>query len=271
METDIASILEQDGDIKQINQTEMTQNAHSIDFSIAPPTSDPFGDVVYNILLSNYIYNDPHCKLVCTFCNNPVIREQTLSASHYKTSAQFNVELNRRFNVPGGCGAGPRFGVAYGKKYYKCRDIEGTIYILWAEYVTRTCNGLTNTIHTNCPILINMNSAASFRAIYIFKRTIENKMDLDFLPFTCASPSITWHKTPPFVCEVRPESVVRFSNRYRSLSRNEAFALSMTQSTVQLEAPPFDEVTDSDVEKDVQLIVVNDNNANTEPDPFVEY
>ena len=191
-----------------------------LDLLIKPPsartvqTVDFFSNTVrqiyshnkYTIMLSSSIGTTS--PVVCLFLNHKNHRKQVVSSAKYVYLSSFNKAINAAFSdslSETDLVGTYKLCVCYRKHVYKCKDISGTVYIIWAEYVNRTNAGnVACTIYQNVPILLNFDGQARLKALFILKTDINDESDLMRIAITEHDPVILFNKDDPlFVCEVR--------------------------------------------------------------------
>lgn len=159
----------------------------------------------YTIMLSDAIGPSP---VSCLFLNHKDHRKQVISSSNYMYLSSFNKALNAAFesSLSETDSVGTyKLCVCYGQHVYKCKDISGTIYIIWALYVNCTNAGnVARSIYKNVPILFNFDGQARLKGVYILKAQVQGESDLLRIPITLNDPVLLFSKKSPFfVCEVR--------------------------------------------------------------------
>lgn len=213
----------------------------TVDFSVTPPKRD-MQQNTFKILLGNTIAT----SVVCLFPNHTNKSKRILESKHFKNRDEFNKELNQRFaDSPDETEhfKNHKLLILYGAHCFICSKISGTVYIVWAERVTRTNIGNTSTIpYVNTPIVINCNKLAKIKSMYLLRPQIENKPnELSLFPLTQGNPILMYDKKyNPFVCEDRPEK--QDIRRITAISKHEAYA-SILQTTKEVgDWLPFEKV-----------------------------
>jgi hypothetical protein len=131
-----------------------------------------------------------------------------------------------------------------------CKQISGTIYLLWAKYIVKiNHNGQATVPQQNVPLIINFDGRAALKAVYILKKEITNDYDLDRLPVTDSSPTFTFDmRVPLFVCETRAEKDVPRHNmtQLHTMSKKEAemSILAMAEGQYDNEVNMFEQSAD---------------------------
>lgn len=207
-----------------------------------------------------------HSNLVCVFPGHSNKSKRLLQSKAYgRDRDAFNIELNERFLATPEWDEvykDKRFLILYGSHTYWCKGITGSIYVVWAEYVTRINAGNTASIpFKNIPIVLNCNRKYGVKAMYILRPAIENKpLDLSLMPKAPGNPRLLFDtRHSPFVCEMRPDQVP--PKRVQTVSKQEAYAM-VTQSTrdpsewVAFERVPFSRV-------DVGMLEIETNTASS--------
>lgn len=211
----------------------------------------------YQIMISPKILASAKQDVVCLFPNHRVEKKQVIKASDYSYLSSLNKDINAAFSASlekTDSSDRIKFAVCYGKHVFVCKDITGTVYLAWASHINRTNTGnVANTIHTNVPIILNLDGQARFKALFILKPVIRDETELDRVPITRSNPQLLYNKDQSiFVCEVRTERPV--ASLIKTVSRKEALAFvsATTKSdTVRIkrEKNPF--ASSVDMEEDV--------------------
>lgn len=192
-------------DIQHITKT--------VDFGANATRSEP--NVKYTINVSSTFPRERD-GLLCFFPTHHDEKQQILKSDSYggilfgKSVADMNKEINRRLretsqNHPNDFDR-VRLGVGYGDHIFRCRDLEGTIYVLWATINRKNVGNVKNTI-LDCPILFNMDGWGIPKGIFLLKQTVQHENDLYLLPLKRGNPEFMWPKEPIFVCEKRPRHI----------------------------------------------------------------
>jgi hypothetical protein len=205
-----------------------------VDFSHDPPKND-FQHNTYRVMLHDAVPTVAKNMLVCVFPGHSNKSKRFLQLESYGGDRDgFNKELNERFLATPEWDEtykDKRFLVLYGAHTYLCKGITGSIYIVWAEYVTRINAGNTASIpHKHVPIILNCNRKYGIKSMYILRPAIDNKPnELSLMPRAPGNPRLLYDtRYSPFVCEMRPDGVAQ--KRVQTVSKQEAYAM-VTQST----------------------------------------
>lgn len=163
----------------------------------------------FNIYLDNTIPKNQNNNLILLFPNNEKNkRHRVLYAKDYSDPCTLNKYINEYFKESSDKTdefSEIKLAVCYGNHVIVCKQITGTIYILWAKYIVKVSQQGHATIpQQNIPLILNFDGRASLKAVYILHAEITNDSDLDRLPITKESPAFTFDiKKPLFVCETR--------------------------------------------------------------------
>lgn len=233
---DLAPALQEaveDGNVMRLFMANTQSTLRVVDFGVDPPVND-FQHNKYRIMLDNDIPKGV-ANVVCVFPGHSKKTKRFLQTSAYGRDRDgFNLELNRRFSATpevDGQFKDKRFMVLYGSHCFFCKNITGSIMLVWAEYVTRINTSNVNSIpYKHVPIILNCDRKATVKAMYILKPLIENKpTELSLLPRARGNPVLLWHKRfSPFVCESRPDNAPEPT--IHAVSKDEALSM-VTQST----------------------------------------
>lgn len=165
--------------------------------------SDAVDTGKYQIMLSHCIPSDRNAVVAALFLGNMSVPILWSTQFGGKTSAWHHA-VNRAFEA----GVSSQLAFAYGKHIYECVGISGTCYLAWATYVYRVRDGVSSVLGANMPVLINMDSDMTVKAVMVFRSRVDDASDLDRLPITVDSPKLLWNRKlcegHPFVCESRP-------------------------------------------------------------------
>jgi len=183
---------------------------HCVNFEPIPPTVDPY-QASYVINLSTS-FPETKCRpeLVCIFPNLPNVKRQLIHSSGYSDVAKMNIDINSAFRDSlelTETGRHTKFAVAYGNHIYRCKDLVGTIYILWATNINKqNASNVANILHNNCPLIFNLDGQNVVKGIFILKANLEDTYtELPLLPMAKGSLTILCPRAPPvYVCETRP-------------------------------------------------------------------
>lgn len=240
----------------------------TVDFSQPPPKHD----LQHNLFRVSLHSKFPKKRenVVCLFPNQNAVSLRILESRHYSNRDEFNKELNRRFSTSEEETEqfkNNRLLIIYGNHCFVCSKISGTVYILWAERVTRINASNTASIpHVNAPIIFNCDGLGSIKSMYLLKPRIENKfIHLCLFPKTQGNPMLMYDKRyNPFVCEKRPEKFV--DRKITTISQEDAQAL-MLQNTQNVdEWLPFERVPFSHVQSTDEGVLEIEHNST----PWVE-
>lgn len=248
-----------DGDLLRLFLGPQQRSIHRVvDFSKEPPKHDMQNNV-YKILLRNS-FVETGSQVVCLFPNHNNKSKRILESKRYKSRDEFNKELNARFSES------PeqteqfkdhRLLVLYGTHCFICSKITGTIYIVWAEKVSKINASNTFTIpHTDVPLIFNLNGLNKIKSMYLLRSQIDNKpTDLSLFPLTKENPMLMYDiHYNPFVCEERPE---RFSKKnIHVVSSQEARAMVMQTTQDAVDWLPFERLPFAQVE-DTGLVEID--------------
>lgn len=173
-----------------------------VDYTHGAPDSDNFGGH-YAIYLSSKIPKNE--QLICLFPNRNNTRASILRASSYNYLSSFNKDINAAFVKSvehTSIGQYTKFAVAYGDQVYACKSMTGTVYIVWASYVTRINVGnVANTIGKMVPLIINTDGVRHIKSIFMLRKSIQHASELELLPNAKGNPKVYIPKEPIFVCE----------------------------------------------------------------------
>lgn len=206
-----------------------------IDFAREAPTHD-FQHNTYRIMLHDALpIKEGVENVVCVFPGHSNKSKRLLCSKDYgKDRDGFNLELNERFLATPEWDEvykDKRLLVLYGSHCYLCKGITGSVYIVWAEYVTRINAGNTASIpFKHVPIIMNCNRKYGIKAMYILKPSIANTpVELSLMPRAPGNPRLLYNtRYSPFVCEMRPDEIP--PKPIQTVSKQEAYAM-VTQST----------------------------------------
>jgi hypothetical protein len=198
--------------------------------------------------------------LVLLFPNNEKNkRHQVLYTKGYSNPCRLNKRLNKFFKQSSDKTdefADVKLAVCYGEHVIICKQITGTIYLLWAKYVVKVNqNGHATVPQQNVPLIVNFDGRASLKAVYILKKEITNDCDLDRLPVTDHSPIFTFDmRVPLFVCETRADKDIPQQNmaKLHTMSEKEAETsiLAMAEGQFDNEVNVFEQSADREYQPD---------------------
>lgn len=243
-----------------------------VDFSKTPPTHDMQKNRFRIKLHNGFPPQKQTDGVVCLFPNQ-THSKHILESRHYSNRDEFNKELNMRFiDSPDYTEQfkDNKLLVLFGSHCFICGKITGTIYIVWAEYVTRiNASNIATIPYKNIPIVLNCDGLATIKSMYILRPQIENKFnELSLLPMTQGNPTLIYDmRYSPFVCEKRPEKYVE--HKINTVSPEEAHAL-VTQNTqdvqdwLHYETVPFSSMYTS------EGFVEIDHDEDSRNDPWIE-
>lgn len=217
----------------------------------------PFCYYKYTMLMSTDI-GKPAESVVCLFPNHPKSKCRILRSTGGWSLNGFNSELNKRFKQSLGNtkAAGPiRFAVCYGEHVYHCKDIEGTIYIVWPEYINCTStSNIANNICSGTPVIFNLDGQGIIQCIYI----LQQQKDIHIYRVTIKedSPRLLFPLKPIFVCEVRPPPAVE--DMTITVSRSKAVEMATTQTSdqdlhIKKQRNPFAKSVDQEEEDEEEI------------------
>ncbi len=197
----------------------------TLDYYSGPPKSDPTGAAWTIQLMSTFPDSKHRSEVICLFPNHKDAatrpKRRILRASSYFNLANFNIALNEKFGESlSKTDFADRIKVAfvYGQNVYVCKEVEGTIYLVYAEYICRVNQGnVPNTGFEQCPLIINCDGQSNIKSIFVLKSELKNEFDLAFLPFSPGNPVIRRPRDPIFVCETKPPEAAK--REIKSLSR----------------------------------------------------
>lgn len=196
-------------------------NGNARNYNVGIPSN--LRKVDYTMLLSHHIGPE----IVCLFPNHPKMKKRVLRSSKYSNICMFNSELNARFRAS--LNDGPiKFAVCYGSTVYHCHSIEGTIYVVWPEYINcRSESNAANNIGRFSPVLFNLNGHGRMQCIYIFKENPTPITDFFRIYIGAKSPVLLHPPKPLFVCEVRPPP--EMDNMVKTTTRDKAVEMATAQ------------------------------------------
>ncbi|MBX9636386.1 MAG: hypothetical protein K2Q45_02405 [Nitrosomonas sp.] len=206
----------------------------TVDFSKST-VNQVYSNNSYIIYLTSSL--NPNKPVTVLFPNHENERKQVIKSKDYKFLSTFSKDINAclRFSLNSTDVFGKtQMAICYGNQIFICKDISGTVYILWASEITKI-NGanVANSLYQNVPVLINMDGQTRTKAVFILKSQVVDDSDLDRIPITTENPQIMYDKDKPlFVCEVRPNLIAVTTAAeeernacMRMVSRKEALAI----------------------------------------------
>lgn len=224
----------------------------SVDFSEGSPAQDPFG-YGYTIDVSSS-FPSKRDALTCIFPNHKVEKKRVLKSDKYWYGTSYNVDVN-------GCiseslehtelGGTIKLAVAYGDHIYVCKNITGTVYILWATVNRKNPGNVPCTHFIDQPLLFNLDGQGKLKAVYLIRAEMEHERDVTLLPLAYMNPVLLWPEKPVFVCETRPAKMeVRpLTTISRRAARQRVMAQTKSANTwLRFERDGLGEDIDSDVE-----------------------
>ncbi len=167
--------------------------------------------------------------VACIFPNNSKSGQDVVLSQKHRSLSSFNHAINESLkgSVPETEHGGRLLlAVHYGNHVFRCENLSGTMYVVWAEHVTRTNEGnVSYTTHHNVPLLINMNGTMQTTNVFVLKEQVQDASDCLCIPITATSPRLYMHlKSNPFVCEQR------LANKADCGLRTTTYAVAMAQS-----------------------------------------
>lgn len=196
----------------------------TLDYQAGPLKNDPSGASWTLQLTSSFPPKKQRSEIICLFPNHDDKKKCVLRASSYLFLDNFNKAINTAFksSLPETEYAErTKVAFVYGNCVFKCKEIEGTIYLVYAEYICRVNQGnVPNTGYEQCPLIINCDGQNNIKSIFILKPDVKSELDLWFLPHAPGNPIVRRPRDPIFVCETRPPEVP--TKQIITLSRTEA-------------------------------------------------
>lgn len=202
-----------------------------VDFFHPPLEQDAFNGR-YQIYLSAKFPKNRQ-ELMFLFPNHKKsTKYQTIRANSYTFLSSLNKDLNDAFKDSldeTAVGGRIKFAIAYGQHLITCKDISGTIYVVWAKCITRINVGnVANNIARNVPLLFNLSGQCKVKAVYYMRNEIQHPSELDLMPMCRGNPLLMYPKAPIFVCESRPMEPPK--RTIQTMSEREALEM-VTQET----------------------------------------
>lgn len=179
----------------------------TLNYQNGPSEKDPFGACWTVQLMS--VFPKGRDEIICIFPNHKEEKKKIIKASSYFLLTSLNKDINLAFsNSHEKTGEHDRrkLAIAYGNCIFDCKEIQGSIYIIYAEYMTRVNQGnVPNTAYENFPLIVNVDGQNRLKSIFVLKKDVKYEFDLHFLPHAPGNPVIRWPRDPIFVCESKPE------------------------------------------------------------------
>jgi len=204
---------------------------------------------MYQLFLSTEIPKKQ--ELYCLFPNHRVEKKQLLRVSDYFNLSSLNKDINAAFSASldeTTLYGGIKIAVCYGRHVFVCREISGTVYIVWASHVNKTNAGnVASTLYYNVPVILNFDGQTRLKGLFILKDAISDSSELERIPITKNSLKLLFPTNKSlFVCEVKaeppppaPETLVKTVTRKEAL----ASVLTYTKDTnivLRQERNPFE-------------------------------
>ena len=166
------------------------------------------------------------------FPNHPVVKLRLLRASDYKKPESVNLQLQERLdtarqvNVPG-LGSF-KVAVAYGECLYRLVGLEGTLYLLWAEYLKRQSGFHGLNLATDEPLLWNMTGECKTSNVFWLRQSMESTQELQGLPLSESRLTVGLQvKYMPFIHETPPTN--KNKTKVKTASRLQVVQTATTQ------------------------------------------
>jgi hypothetical protein len=217
MRTKISQIIEEasrsENVLAALAGIDVQHIAKTVDFSPDADRSSP--QVKYTIDVSS-TFPKHRDGLLCFFATHHDEKLQVLKSDSYgkfffgSTLVDMNKELNNRLRD---CSQNAhsakmvRLAVGYGEHVYQCKNIEGTVYVLWANVNRKNVGNVRNTI-SECALLMNLDGWGNVKGIFMLKQKVLHESDLLLIPLVRGNPEFMWPKEDIFVCEKRPKQIV---------------------------------------------------------------
>lgn len=202
--------------LASLSSIDLQQLTRTVDFDPDAPRAP--SQLKYTISISGSFPKERD-GLLCFFPTHHDEKLQVLKSDDYgrrfslRTLADMNKDINRRLrdcyqNVATSAAEGSivRLGIGYGDHFIKCKNLEGTVYILWATVNRKNVGNVKNTT-MDCALIMNMDGWGSVKGIYILKQRIVHDNDMLLIPLLKGNPEFMWPKEDIFVCEKRPKQV----------------------------------------------------------------
>ena len=180
----------------------------SVDFSERSPLEDTFG-FGYTIHVSS-TFPKKRDALTCIFPNHKTEKRRVLRSDKYWYGTSYNVDIN-------GCisesldrtelGGYIKFAIAYGDQIYVCKNITGTVYVLWATVNRKNPGNVPCSVFKDQPILFNLDGQGTLKSLFLLRSKIDHSSNLTLLPLAYMNPVLLWPEKPVFVCETRPQKM----------------------------------------------------------------
>lgn len=184
---------------------------------------------MYQIFLNGEMPRKDH-ELYCLFPNHKVEKKQILRVGSYYSLSSLNKDINAALDASlneTDLYGGVKLAICYGKHVFVCRDISGTVYIIWASHVNRTNAGnVASTIHYNVPIVLNFDGQTRLKGIFILKHYIYDPSELERIPITKDNLMLLFPTQESlFVCEVKtPPYPAQRETLLKTVTRKEALS-----------------------------------------------
>jgi len=221
----------QDGTYVKLLSERWGDMVQEIDFKYRNAAVAMYGNK-YTIMLSEDMPNDR--AIVLMFPNHPDKKKRLLSTSKWSKLNAINTELNERFKASLECGSDGgtvRFAFAFGSHIYVCSNVVGTLYLIWAEQVTKKRRGnAVGMISHTTPIVVNMNGFFITQAIFMPVYEVTEEAQLDTIGILKNWPKYLIPKsTPFFICE--QDTRAKGRTMVHSMSREAALKIMRHQTT----------------------------------------
>ena len=201
-------------------------HVEEVQFGEPPPKKDAFG-LTYQIYLQSSFPKE-RGELVCLFPNHRKKQNLSIDCSTYKfpyTLASFNKDINAAFSESlenTVMSHKIKFAIAFGEHVYACKDITGTIYIVWASCInTINPSKVCKKIAIDHPLVLNFDGNGKPKGMYLLKQRIQSAggNELKLLPLTQRNPILIMPWDEIFVCESSPKRPPRRTIKTISESR----------------------------------------------------
>jgi hypothetical protein len=207
----------------------------------------------YTIILTPDMPRDR--SLVLLFPNHPNPKKRVLDVASFRTLTKINISINERFkeslektNV-----GDVRFAFAFGEHFYLCFNVTGTLYLAWAEELTKKSHGgaSSNIAEHMVPVIINYDGSHIGQAIFLPKAAVDDLDDSNVIPTHGKS---LWPRVlvptrePIFVCEqdtrAPRKTMVETMSREGALKMMAKTRDGSSTKTLSLEINPFESSVD---------------------------
>lgn len=216
----IAGIIQEavdSGDfLASMAKADMQQLTRSVDFSHVSDSTASTRETDYHVKYTinvSHVFPKERDGLLCLFPHHHDEKKQILKSDSYGgmffggSLADMNKEINKRLRESSqNVGSNVRMGVGYGEHVYRCLNVQGTLYIVWATVNRKNMGNVKNTT-LNCPLVINMDGWGCPKGIFLLKPKVVHERDLHLLPLKRGNPEFMWPKEPIFVCEKPPKQI----------------------------------------------------------------